>query len=444
MPESGSCWLPAKWDGEFSECPANHHYCYGIIHLFLDLVLRTACSLEGASAVLRLMRVFLPWAGGIPIGDSGQFWMLRVGLYEISRTKELTDDRIWIVDHTIQIGTTKCLLILSCRLSWWQENRGTLSHRDLEVLALEPVTKSDGAIVCKQLEETADKVGVPRAIVSDHGSDIKRGIATFQVNHPDTVSLYDIAHKMAILIKRELAGDEHWSTYLQHIGQTKQCVQQTSLAYLMPPTPKNKARFMNLEPLVNWGTKALAYLDNPQPVDDQPVDKKRLKEKLRWLRPFRRHLKRWDTMMRIVAITLKYIRQEGYHRRATGQLRQKLKPIAKDRPSRRLMENTLAFVKEQSALAQKNEHLIGSSECIESLIGKGKRLEGQQSKSGFTRMVLGMAAAVVEPTKDYLEKALDQVKTRDVVQWCKEKLGASVQSQKQRALKQSMNGTKTG
>ena len=108
------------------------------------------------------------------------------------------------------------------------------------------------------------------------------------------------------------------------------------------------------------------------------------------------------------------------------------------------MENTLAFVKEQSALAQKNEHLIGSSECIESLIGKGKRLEGQQSKSGFTRMVLGMAAAVVEPTKDYLEKALDQVKTRDVVQWCKEKLGASVQSQKQRALKQSMNGTKTG
>lgn len=312
------------------------------------------------------------------------------------------------------------------------------------MLALEPVTKSDGAIVCKQLEATADKVGVPRAIVSDHGSDIKRGIETFQADHPDTVSLYDIAHKMAILIKRELAGDEHWSTYLQHIGQTKQCVQQTSLAYLTPPTPKNKARFMNLEPLVNWGTKALAYLDNPQPVDGQPVDKKRLKEKLGWLRQYRRHLKLWGTMMRIVATTLKYIRQEGYHRRATGQLRQPLKPIAKDQPSRRLMENTLAFVKEQSALAQKNEHLIGSSECIESLIGKGKRLEGQQSKSGFTRMVLGMAAAVVEPTKDYLEKALHQVKTRDVVQWCKEKLGASVQSQKQRALKQSMNGTKSG
>jgi hypothetical protein len=37
---------------------------------------------------------------------------------------------------------------------------------------------------------------------------------------------------------------------------------------------------------------------------------------------------------------------------------------------------------------------------LESLIGKGKRLEGQQSRSGFTKMVLGMAAAVIKPTTE--------------------------------------------
>ena len=397
-----------------------------------------------ASQTLQLMRVFLPLAGGTPTAECGQQWLLRVGLYEITRPKEITDDRIWIVDHTVQIGTTKCLLILSCRLSCWQENRGPLSHQDLEVLALEPVAKSDGPIVQKQLQETASKAGVPRAIVSDHGTDIKRGIEAFQLDHPNTVGLYDIAHKMAILVKRELAVDEHWSTYLQNIGQAKQCLQQTSLAYLMPPTPKNKARYMNLEPLVNWGTNTLAYVDDPVPVDEQLVNKKRLREKLGWLRKYRRHLSHWDAMMRVVATTLQYVRKEGYHRGAVCELRRQLKPIAKDPRSRRLMDNTLDFIKAQSAHTRKDEHLIGCSECIESLIGKGKRLEGQQSKSGFTRMVLGMAAAVVEPTREYIEQALDRVKTRDVVQWCRDKLGVSVQSQRRRALAGETNETKTG
>jgi hypothetical protein len=444
LTEAGGGGLPATWEEEFQERPTNHHYCYGLIHLFLELVLRAATSLGAASETLRVMRSFLPWLGSVPTADCGQLWMLRVGLYEVTRPKEFTSDRVWIVDHTVQIGTTKCLLIVSVGLSSWQEQGGPLSHQDLEVLALEPVEKSDGQIVQKQLEETATMVGTPRAIVSDHGTDIKRGIEAFQVDHPETLGLYDIAHKTAILVKRELEADEVWSEYLKHIGQAKQRLLQTPLAFLTPPTPKNKARYMNLGPLVNWGTKTLAYLDNPQPVTDEPVNKKQLREKLSWLRKYRKRLVRWDAMMRVVTTTLEHIRQEGYHRRAVQELRRELKLIAKDPQSRRLADKIQVFVKEQSAHIRKGEHLIGSSECIESLIGKGKRLEGQQSKSGFTRMVLGMAAAVVNPTKEYLEQALATVKTHDVIQWCRENLGVSVQAQRRRALTCSSSGTKTG
>ena len=148
--------------------------------------------------------------------------------------------------------------------------------------------------------------------------------------------------------------------------------------------------------------------------------------------------------MRIVATTMEYIREEGYHLRAAKELRRQLKPLGKDPQSNRLKEKILVFVKEQSGCTKKHEHLIGSSECIESLIGKGKRLEAQQSKSGFTRMVLGMAAAVVKPTKEYIEKALANVKTDDVTQWGRDKLGISVQSQRRQAFACANQGTKPG
>jgi hypothetical protein len=436
--------LPSEREVEFGERPANHHYCFGLIRLFLELVLQAASSLGAASASLKLMRAFLPGVIGVPTDDCGQLWLLRVGLYEVTRSKDKTDDRIWIVDHTIQIGITKCLLIVSCRLSWWQQQRGPLSHRDLEVLALEPTAKSDGQVVQQQLEKTAAKAGVPRGIVSDDGSDLKRGIEAFQEDHPETARIYDIAHKTAILVKQELEADERWSQYLKQIGQAKQLLQQTSLAFLTPPTPKNKARYMNLETLVTWGRKALAYLDDPRPVTDEGVNKKKLRKNLGWLRQYRSALARWHAMMRTVATTLEYVRQEGYHRRASQQLGRKLKPITTDRQSCRLADRILAFVGEQSRLAGRDEHLIGSSECIESLIGRGKRLERQQSKSGFTRMVLAMAAAVVNPTKEYVERALANVKTRDVYQWCRDQLGVSVQSQRRQAFAGLTSGTKTG
>ena len=57
------------------------------------------------------------------------------------------------------------------------------------------------------------------------------------------------------------------------------------------------------------------------------------------------------------------------------------------------IEQLVAFVAEQSQAARSDERLLGSTECLESLIGKGKRLEGQQCRNGFTKMILGMAAS---------------------------------------------------
>jgi hypothetical protein len=89
------------------------------------------------------------------------------------------------------------------------------------------------------------------------------------------------------------------------------------------------------------------------------------------------------------------------------------------------------------------EHWPGSSECLESLIGKGKRLEGQHSQSGFTKMILGLAASVVLPTTEYLTAALSTIKNADVLAWCSSRLGVSLAAKRYQAFAPAC-GTKPG
>ena len=107
----------------------------------------------------------------------------------------------------------------------------------------------------------------------------------------------------------------------------------------------------------------------------------------------------------------------------------------------RVAENLFAFVKDQSGQARVGEHLMGTSEVLESLIGRGKRLQQQQSKSGFTKMLLGMAAAVVTPTEAFLREALESVPTKRVIAWSEQYLGRSVQSLRRLAFQPAPSGT---
>jgi hypothetical protein len=102
--------------------------------------------------------------------------------------------------------------------------------------------------------------------------------------------------------------------------------------------------------------------------------------------------------------------------------------------AQRVATSLLEFVARQSAAAAPQERLPGSSEVLESLIGKGNRVEGQHSQSGFTKMILGVAAAVVRPTAEYLTTALTTVKNRDVLDWCRQRLGTSLIPQRRQAL----------
>ena len=124
------------------------------------------------------------------------------------------------------------------------------------------MTHSNGAVVYEQLEVMAKKTGLPRQIISDHGSDLAAGIHQFcQQPLRQTSAIYDIKHKTAAVLKHELASDAAWVEFTRLTSQTKLQIQQTDLAALVPPNQKTKARYMNVESLVRWGQAVLLALD---------------------------------------------------------------------------------------------------------------------------------------------------------------------------------------
>ena len=330
-------------------------------------------------------------------------------------------------------------MILGIRYEQYRQLTGPLQHRDMQTLALIPVDKSTGEIVQSQLDELAEQIGVPMGIVSDNGSDLKKGIRLFKEEHPDVVSLYDIVHLLSRLIDAILSKDAQWATFRQECCRCGNAVRQSPLSHLCPLAPKKKARHMNIGGEIQWGARSLQLLQRSRDgklTDDQlrQLTPSLVENKLAWLDDYREALSRWEELWLISEQVCAVVRAEGYHATLTTSLKSQL-PSPVTESAALLMTQVLEFADTVQAEAGEGRSLPGSSEVIESLIGKSKRLDGQNNTRGFTAQLLAMAASVVTPTSDVIATALKTCGIKHVWQWCSTHLAPSSQSLRKRDLK---------
>ncbi len=409
-------------------------YPLGTIELFLSLVLSAATSLRGAGHALEVMVVALQLPLACPSWFAGRLWLLRLGYYKLTRPKAHADDWVWIVDHTVQLGQEKCLVILGLRLCDLPPGAQCLGHEAVEPIELVPVKHSNGTVVYQQLEQAVTKTGVPREIISDHGSDLSAGIEQFCQHHPQTSAIYDVKHKMAAILKRELDADADWCRFTQLATQSKQRVQQTTLAALAPPHQKTQARYLNVDVLVVWGRRLLTWFDQPLTSREGTFDPALGQEKLGWVMDFRSPLAEWGELFEMIAVTENFVRHQGLFVEAPVELEKRLRSLGRTERTRRVRDELVACVAAQAAQAHPHERLLGSSEVIESVLGKMKRLERDQAKNGFTGLILSLSALVATSTTAVIEKALETVSTKQVRDWCHKTLGQSVQSKRRKVF----------
>jgi hypothetical protein len=414
--------------------PARHQFSAVQILLMLGWTLN-GISLRGTCSALGWMREMpVNWGFDFPVPHftTVRFWLLRLAYHKLHRPKEQADDWVWITDHSNQLGQEKCFVILGARLSQLPPPGPDfpLCLSQMEPIELEPVWVSDKEVVYRQLEANIAKTGVPRAIIDDQGGDLAGGVQLFCRAHPETIEIYDASHKAACLLKARLERDEQWKAFAAKAGQTKCSTQQTEWAFLIPPSQRIKARYMNLEPLITWAVNTLAILDKPGPEVLRYGTKERLEEKLGWLRQFRARLRDWSEMAQTIDAVLHFVRTQGLYRGAAKELRKRLRKLPVGVSAAGLRDDLVRFVVEQTKPLKPGERIPGTSEVIESAFGKFKNLERDQAKGGFTGLLLALAACVAERTQEVVHEALQKTKTKEVLGWFRTKLGETVGSKR--------------
>ena len=401
--------------------------------MFLRLVL-TGVSMRAARRAFTIFAEVFGAAWRPPAWTTGRLWLLRLGHYQLTRPKEHASDWAWLTDHSVQIGPEKCLAIVGVRLSKLPARGECLRHEDLQLIALEPMRSSTKQDVCERLEAAALATGAPRVIVNDHGADLTGGVGIFRQKHPQTVEIYDMKHKAACLLKARLEHAPRWREFQSMIGRTRVAIQQTELAFLVPPGPKSKARFMNLQSMLNWGAQVLEVLREPPAVVRTSSSEERLREKLGWLEAFRAELSEWREWQEVVNAAVEHVGRQGVYAGASADLQAALPANSNYPSSRALAEELLAFAADESTKALPGERFPGSTEVLESLFGRFKVLEKQHAKGGFTSLVLGFGALLSQTSTGTICQALAESGTKSVWDWCRQKLGTTFRSQRKQAF----------
>lgn len=410
--------------------------------LVLRVVIEGAVSMRAAS---RISGLFCEFIGGHRFDGVShatvQNYLLRVGLDQISKVSDSScSDRVWIMDHMIAAGSLKCFVVLGIRAETFSRLECPLQHSDVDVLALLPTEVSNGAVVHAQLKEISKRVGVPLAILNDCGSDLKKGVERFQQDHPQTISLYDIVHLASRLIWKRLRKEDRFSQYRQACCQCANKLRQSSLAHLKPPRPKTKARYMNLDPEIRWGRRALWLLDrvrggNLTARQQARLELQGVEAQLGWLEAYREELGVGTQLCEVGQASCTVVRRYGYSGETVSKLQATLG--SSTTPAVQELITDLTLVVEQQCTRCENQELPlpGSSEVIESLIGKGKRLLGtSQNNNSLTGQILSIAASTVKFSVTSLAESLRRCRISHVQAWLKDNIPSGIHVARQEDL----------
>ena len=208
-------------------------------------MLTCTLSFRASSKVLRFFLLvgagLISW---VPHFTTGIGWALRVGLHCLQQAQRpLNEQWVCIADFTIHIGSKKALIVLRVPVS---------------ALSLGETWNSDR--VNTVLLSLFERCGWPSHVVSDCGSDIKKGIVETLLEAPNRASwISDVRHFVANALQHYYAKLILFQQFQSRCTRIRHRLQQTKFAFLLPPKARAKGRFLSVSRQAQWGLRTITY-----------------------------------------------------------------------------------------------------------------------------------------------------------------------------------------
>lgn len=364
-----------------------------------------------------------------------RLWMLRNACAQLNVPAEAADEWALLGDSTCAVGLTQCFMVLGVNMKAWKTRKDrTLFHTDVRVFEVCPTSRSTGDAICGAFQKATHRVkGQVSMLLSDQGSDVKRGGKLYTEIHPEVCHIFDIPHKLSGLLEKNLGKNEIFLEFAKQLNHTRRLVAQTELAALMPPSQRGKGRFMNVALYLNWPLKIQEAKRENRLVD---IPEERYQKYFGWIDKYLPFIKLWKQKVDMTEIIKEIVRKKGLSQQVSKELEQLLpERQSTDFEVQLFRKLALNCVQEESNKLNAEQIVPGSTEVLESIFGKFKYLIGQSVKeiTGNSLRLVGLAgpSPSVAETKSFLE----QCSTMDLNNWICNKIGPSLQSLRRRYFK---------
>ncbi len=408
---------------------------HGFGERMISLSVNVARSV-GFRGTERVLELFFDWLGvpqATPSRTSIRNWLQRQGIAELQQPLGPNENLVVMVDHSNQIGTEKVLVVLGVKASALPKPGQALKHEDARVLEVKPGSQWKTENMEQEYKAIADRYGTPRAVLIDGAPELRDGAKCLENRGNGTTVLRDFKHFAANVMKSLLGNDERFQKVGGQIGSTRSAIQQTELAHLTPPSPKQKARFMNLASTIRWMTMIIWLLRNPDAAAREGISAERMQDKLGWVEQYADDIAVWQECQDVVSASLTFINEQYLFQGAAAGLQNVIGDSLKHDKSKELAKRLIDFVHDAEQQLHPDERLPMSTEILESTFGLYKQLERQHSKSGFTSLLACLPALLKPHTPEGVREAFERVSAKDVKAWVKKHFGSTVASRRNAA-----------
>jgi hypothetical protein len=382
------------------------------------LVIQAVVSFRSVPRILELTRP----GSWVPHFTSVINWTLRVGLAMLQGVEPTSSPWIAIVDTSIDVGLSKLLVVLRVPLSALARRGSAVTLADCEVVGIKIRSTWDGESVEVALKESFAKAGNPAAILKDQGTDLAKGVKLWRGNADlrSVKVIDDVGHIAANALKREFADTPGFKSFLAYVKAAAGKLWQSDVAFLAPPRPRTKGRFMSITRLARWAERLRPLLGGRGRVEEATIAG-RLRQLAGGLGPHQVFLERFTLACEVVERCLETLKNKGMNQATFREVVAELERLPDGSHVKgRLTKWARKQLNNQARLGIGQMPLLVSSDIIESLFGKLKVVLSRNPKAEFNRIALTVPCLCGTLTEGTVGQALRTVTHRDLERWEKE------------------------
>lgn len=395
------------------------------------LVLNSVVPFRSVPRILDLFNsetaLELPW---MPHFTSVINWSLRVGLGLLRQVCPTCEPWIAIIDHSIDIGTKKALVVLRVKTQSLLQRGSAIQLQDCECIGLKVCETVNHETVCKDLEAIFAIAGVPEAIIKDCDYTLAKGVRHWSDKQEKPVPVIDdIGHCMANALKSQFEKTADYKSFTALLSHGAKCLRQTEFAFLTPPKLRTKGRFQSISKLGKWGAKMLdVFAVKGCAKKGSVLDKLRtVFPNFLQMKPFIEH---FALSTKIVSDVMEILKNKGLNKVTYQQCYELSKTLPRNSKVKKRLQ---AWLKKHLNIQEELTELPlpVSSDIIESLFGNYKHILERSPQADMNRSVLLIPALCGSRKEAVIDQALNEASQVDLEQWEKENIPYTIRKKRQ-------------